>query len=1217
MKKKRFLLLLLCCIMAGAAVAETLSLQQAKVVAGDFMRNHAKRSVPMKLSHKITPKGAAVDKASLYVFSAEQKNDGFVIVAGDSRVPAVLGYSDSGTFDEGEIPEALQQLLDSYAMQIQALDASGNIELNSVSREPIAPMLTTQWSQQSPYNMLLPMVSGTRAMAGTATVAMAQVMNYYKSPQHPSKVIPAYTTPSLGVSVPSLPVSDFDWDLMSDCYLKNDTSSMNAAAVAKLMQYCAQSQGLDFKVNSTLSTIPKMLQAMTTYFDYKRSARVISRMNYSTSEWEDAIYNELAMQHPVICSAKKDNSYQAFVCDGCDSQGLFHVNWGLSGQYNGYFRLNVLNVDELGTGSTAWPSGFVSDQMAIVGLSPGANQMPSFGLTASTVTLHSYVNTRESFTQFFQAVVSGRFYNYTTQTVTIDYGWGLFKGDSVMVNIYGAYVSNLTPDAYVNNEQKLLKFGYHVGDGTYTIRQMYSTRNAYNWHLCEGADKNYLEVVIRGDSSFITPHDNAAPVDVTVNSITAQGNMHPNRPIDITVNMTNNNDSEFNMLYMFANGTRKGTAIVSAPQGESTDAYFRYVPTTTGNHVLSFSFNQDGSEPIGADTLQIQAMPTAKLTAVAQPLNVTDVTQRIITDDKFALELAVTNTASTPYNEDISVALFKNQDNPTFLQLRALNQHLELEPGETDTLLFELDEVVDNWQYYARAYYYSNGNQVALCTTGTYTVRFPGQVENTWAVATRVDPAEGGMINFENGVNDSTAVADQTVVFSVTTNEGYKLNDVFVLTQEGDTVEISLEDGFYRFVMPQCDVTVVASFLAYHNVTVADAVAAGGVITVNADQATLGDEMTVMARPNVGWRLQDVTVTCGNDTLSLTVVGDGGIFRFIMPDDDVKVTAQFVRSTGDRFELVTNIDELTADGIYMIANQRYDRAMKHFSADQRTFTGTGVGEWIDEEKSILMVSDQACMFSLSDKSNGSIIVNGDTTVYVMADLYTGNGYLKSDNEDIILVNSAPRTRAYLTFDSEANNCMIQYVEKPSQLSSQWPSVRYINATDQFNVLAGDEDPVWLYKLVDSHTVNVETVTGGTVTVTSASLEDGTVQRGTEVTFIIQPDETYTVAGVAVTTAIGDTLDVVLDSETGIYSFVMPGDDVTITAQFELLPPEPLKGDVNGDHAVNMDDLTVLINFLLTGDESLIVVELADCDDVEGVTMDDLTALINYLLTSTW
>ena len=46
---------------------------------------------------------------------------GYVIVAGDDRVPAVLGYSDQGTFDSQDIPEAMQELLEGYAAQIEAL----------------------------------------------------------------------------------------------------------------------------------------------------------------------------------------------------------------------------------------------------------------------------------------------------------------------------------------------------------------------------------------------------------------------------------------------------------------------------------------------------------------------------------------------------------------------------------------------------------------------------------------------------------------------------------------------------------------------------------------------------------------------------------------------------------------------------------------------------------------------------------------------------------------------------------------------------------------------------------------------------------------------------------------------------------------------------------------------------------------------------------------
>lgn len=61
----------------------------------------------------------------------------------------------------------------------------------------------------------------------------------------------------------------------------------------------------------------------------------------------------------------------------------------------------------------------------------------------------------------------------------------------------------------------------------------------------------------------------------------------------------------------------------------------------------------------------------------------------------------------------------------------------------------------------------------------------------------------------------------------------------------------------------------------------------------------------------------------------------------------------------------------------------------------------------------------------------------------------------------------------------------------------------------------------------------------------------------------------------------------------------------------------LQGDVNGSGNVDMDDLTALINYLLTEDAKDVNLANADCDGIEGVGMDDLTALINYLLTNEW
>ena len=65
------------------------------------------------------------------------------------------------------------------------------------------------------------------------------------------------------------------------------------------------------------------------------------------------------------------------------------------------------------------------------------------------------------------------------------------------------------------------------------------------------------------------------------------------------------------------------------------------------------------------------------------------------------------------------------------------------------------------------------------------------------------------------------------------------------------------------------------------------------------------------------------------------------------------------------------------------------------------------------------------------------------------------------------------------------------------------------------------------------------------------------------------------------------------------------------------PATSMQGDVNGTGVVNMDDLSDLINYLLTNDATGIDMEGADCWTDGDVNMDDLSELINYLLTGAW
>ena len=61
----------------------------------------------------------------------------------------------------------------------------------------------------------------------------------------------------------------------------------------------------------------------------------------------------------------------------------------------------------------------------------------------------------------------------------------------------------------------------------------------------------------------------------------------------------------------------------------------------------------------------------------------------------------------------------------------------------------------------------------------------------------------------------------------------------------------------------------------------------------------------------------------------------------------------------------------------------------------------------------------------------------------------------------------------------------------------------------------------------------------------------------------------------------------------------------------------LRGDVNGDGAVNIADVAAMIDYLLNGDESSILLINADVNKDGTVNIADLAAMIDYLLNGAW
>ncbi len=88
-------------------------------------------------------------------------------------------------------------------------------------------------------------------------------------------------------------------------------------------------------------------------------------------------------------------------------------------------------------------------------------------------------------------------------------------------------------------------------------------------------------------------------------------------------------------------------------------------------------------------------------------------------------------------------------------------------------------------------------------------------------------------------------------------------------------------------------------------------------------------------------------------------------------------------------------------------------------------------------------------------------------------------------------------------------------------------------------------------------------------------------------------------------------------ETGEYNITVDLENNIIVVDKVPVEPEFIRGDVNDDKSVNISDVTVLINYLLSHNEEGVNLPAADCNLDTNVNISDVTALINFLLSHSW
>lgn len=457
MRNNRLLLFAGSLLIPMVVMAGPRSFQQAKAIA-EKQAALLGVTIDQKAMAKVRKQGGKAEmnlsQESYYVFP-NANSKGFTIVSGDDRLPEIVGYSSRGSYDENNLPEGFVSFMKAYQnlynrvnlgdaealknlAEIKAWRNKKNASVETSSA--VAPLLgNIEWDQTSPYNNMCPRYDSVHVAAtGCVATAMAQVMAYYKYPKQLKADIPGYVNRWNGIpmEIPTITREEgiYDWDNMLPKYNKEaNATQQQKDAVAKLMYHCGAAVRMSYGPESGAAVSSSKLAK---YFGYDADLMMdLSRSSFTLDKWMQIIDTELAAGRPVLYGGQSSDNGHQFICDGKDENGLYHINWGWSGNQNAYFDLSILNPEKGGTGSGSAADGFNRYCTMTIGIAPdnGVVDAPLAQIPSISVYEADYVvitkGTRKSKSDKFEFTQQVTFVNQVKQAFKGFLGLGILQKD--------------------------------------------------------------------------------------------------------------------------------------------------------------------------------------------------------------------------------------------------------------------------------------------------------------------------------------------------------------------------------------------------------------------------------------------------------------------------------------------------------------------------------------------------------------------------------------------------------------------------------------------------------------------------------------------------------------------------------------------------------------------------------------------------------------------
>lgn len=332
--------------------AEEINWQKAAEIAKRYV------TLPQNDGMKAKEKGRKNKAGTPYYIYNDAHGQGFVIVSGDDQMGEVLGYSKEGCLDTLNANPCVKLLLSGYRQTFEVLK-EGKVKVQSHTRtglysKTVAPMLKSKWGQSYPFN-----AKTGYYYSGCVATAVAQMMYYHQWPaqgQGKNEYVVTYYQDKKSADFSQ---SHYDWtNMLPDYRYPVQATPAEIDAVALLMSDVGVASFMQYTPSASGTQGVFAYQALQKHFDY--SAAYVTKAVEGPGRFAEILRQELLNGCPVYLEGRPAGSASghAWVTDGFDENGLFHMNFGWEGQGDAYYSLTNLNVSQTGSEFQGKPLAF-------------------------------------------------------------------------------------------------------------------------------------------------------------------------------------------------------------------------------------------------------------------------------------------------------------------------------------------------------------------------------------------------------------------------------------------------------------------------------------------------------------------------------------------------------------------------------------------------------------------------------------------------------------------------------------------------------------------------------------------------------------------------------------------------------------------------------------------------------------------------------------------